>query len=161
ASPVPRFDFPAGFALRAATPDDLPALESFAGDSFVDSRFWFDERFDRAAVRALYRLWVRNSVTSGADTVLALDRRGEAVGFRIGKVTGPGEGSLVLAGLAPGLRGLGLGLRLYAAAVHDFAARGVGLLRGVTQVRNVKVQRVLQSLGFRIDGAHVWYHKWF
>src|SRR5262249_47097550 len=132
-----------------------------ASSSHTDSRFYFDQRFPRAAAGRLYRTWLRQSVAGEADAVLAL------VGPE-----GPGgyitchledeehRGKVGLGGLAPERRGRGLGLALYGEAPRWFAARGAREVRYVTQGRNIAAQRVIQRLGFLTESVGVWYHLW-
>jgi ribosomal protein S18 acetylase RimI-like enzyme len=155
-------ELPPGIQMRPARPDEAPVLEAIAEGSYTDSRFYFDRRFPRALADELYRVWVRQSVAGQADVVLVLEDRGRAVGFITCHLEGDGRtGRCGLSGLDPGLRGRGLGLRMYEAALRWFAARGVELVVYVTQARNIRAQRLFQRLGFLSHSTQLWYHKWF
>ena len=154
-------DLPPGVFIRPSRPDDAPVLEAIAEGTYTDSRFYFDRRFPRALADKLYRTWVRQSVAGQADVVLVLEDRGRAVGFITCHLTDAREGRCGLSGLEPGLRGRGLGLRLYEAALGWLAGRGVEVVVYVTQARNIRAQRLFQRLGFLSHSTQLWYHKWF
>jgi dTDP-4-amino-4,6-dideoxy-D-galactose acyltransferase len=160
-APLPVFELPEGVVCRPATEADRATLETIAGPAFVDSRFWFDERFARPAVEHLFRLWIARSLAAPDETVLVLDQDGVILGFICCRLAGAAEGEVPLAGLAASARGRGLGFALYAAALAWFGQHGRTAVRYVTQARNVKAQRLLQRLGFLIDSVRVWYHRWF
>lgn len=153
---------PAGFVVRPACPSDLATLETIAGASHTDSRFYFDQRFAREAVGRLYRTWLRQSVGGGADACLVLEGPGGPGGYITCHLDPPsGEGSIGLGGLASDLRGRGLGQGLYREALRWFGQHRVESVRYVTQGRNIQAQRVIQRLGFLTETVQLWYHRWF
>jgi mycothiol synthase len=70
-------------------------------------------------------------------------------------------GQCRLGGLDASLRGRGLGLQMYEAALRWFASRGIETVIYVTQARNIRAQRLFQRLGFLLHSTQLWYHKWF
>jgi dTDP-4-amino-4,6-dideoxy-D-galactose acyltransferase len=159
--PVVPADLPPDFAVRPAGPEDLPALEAIAAAAHTDSRFYFDRRFPRADAARLYRVWLRRGLEDPAGVALALVGPQGPGGYITCEVEAGGRaGRVGLGGLAPELRGRGLGLPLYREALRWFAGRGVSEVRYVTQARNVQAQRVIQRLGFLTESVGVWYHRW-
>lgn len=152
---------PEGLALRAGNADDVPALEEIAETAFTDTRFYFDQGFERRRVADLYRLWVRQSVERYPDSVRVLDQDGRASGFITCDRSADGTGQVGVAAVAASLRGRGLGQMLYQAALDWFARNSVASVTYVTQARNTGAQRLVQQLGFRITATQLWYHRWF
>jgi dTDP-4-amino-4,6-dideoxy-D-galactose acyltransferase len=154
-------DAPDGATLRPARLEDLPILESISRDSFVDSRFYFDQRFSRSAVSQMYQVWVRQSISGQTDHVLVLDYAGRAAGYIICRLIGDGQGQVPLVCVDAERRGQGLGRYLYTGGLRWFAHKGVDKIYYVTQARNIRAQRLIQQLGFLTDSVELWYHKWF
>jgi dTDP-4-amino-4,6-dideoxy-D-galactose acyltransferase len=152
---------PAGGRIRPSQPDDSPVLERIADGSFIDSRFYFDRRFPRPAVTEMYKVWIRQSVQGQADEVLVLEHDGRPSGFITCHLLGDRQGQCRLGGLDPALRGRGLGLQMYDAALRWFARADVETVIYVTQARNIRAQRLFQRLGFQSQSTQIWYHKWF
>jgi ribosomal protein S18 acetylase RimI-like enzyme len=137
-------------AVRPARPDDLPALQAIAADSFVFSRFAADPFFTPAQVRAFHRQWITNLCAGLADTVLVFEAEGEAVGFvscaRMG-----GAGRIPLIATHARLRRAGVGRALVTAALRWFAAAGVSAVHVKTQAQNYPALALYHRLGFTIS----------
>lgn len=152
---------PQGVQARFAQPEDLAALQAIAETSHTDTRFFFDRRFPRAAVTALYRTWISKSCMGYADAVLVLERDGQAQGYISCHLQGERRGQIGLVGVDARARGQGLGQSLVRAALAWFAAQGAASVSVVTQGRNIAAQRLYQRAGFVTQSLHIWYHKWF
>jgi dTDP-4-amino-4,6-dideoxy-D-galactose acyltransferase len=152
---------PTGVCIRGARPDDTTSLEALAEGSYTESRFYYDRRFDPAAVEKMYRTWIRQSITGQADMVLVLEVEGRPRGFITCHLSDRLTARCGLAGIDATLRGQGLGFQLYTAALRWFAQRDVETVVYVTQARNIRVQRLYQRLGFLPYSVQLWYHKWF
>lgn len=155
----------AGLLLRPSTPVDLPALMSFTRNSFTLTRFYFDRRFPRERCDALYSTWLENSFNGYADQVIVSEVDGQPAGFITCKIRrneheNTTVGEIGLTGIAPEVRGAGIGIALVEEALRWFAGAGAEQVRVVTQGRNLAAQRLYQRCGFLSKSVHLWYHRW-
>lgn len=145
--------------IRLARADDALPLEKIAEGCHHDSRFYFDERFDRARVDELYRTWIRKSCSGWAAAVLVLDGGDGPAGYVSCHLDG-GVGRIGLVGLAESARGRGMSGRLVDAALDWFRRAGATSVTVATQGRNVRAQRLYQRAGFVTESIGLWYHLW-
>jgi GNAT superfamily N-acetyltransferase len=152
-----------GISTRPAHPEDLPALLEIAQNSYVDSRYYFDERFSETQWQAYYRTWVKKSFTGGAELAIVAELNGQVVGYITGLVSKerPGEGQYELTGVRPEARRSGVGQELFRSGLDWYVQAGVGYVWLMTQGRNVPTQRMIQRDGFITRACHLYYHKWF
>ena len=150
--------------VRRTTAADLASLEVLAASAHVDSRFFFDPRFDRERVRELYREWIRKSIAgsfaTGAVTVDHRDRAAGYVTFSGPERCGAGMGEIGLVAVAEHARGEGHGTKLLHAALLELEEAGATMVRVVTQGRNLAAQRLYQRAGFTTDAVAMWLHLW-
>lgn len=149
-------------AIRAATAADLDALEPVAARLHTDSRFFFDERFDRERAADLYRRWLRASFTTTfADLAYVAEADGVAAGYITGRTDADtAEAAIGLLGVAEAARGRGVGPQLVGALLAGAAEAGAARVTVVTQGRNVQAQRLYQRCGFRTERVELWFHRW-
>jgi dTDP-4-amino-4,6-dideoxy-D-galactose acyltransferase len=148
--------------VRSRVEADIPALEQIAGESYSDSRFYFDERFPRPLCDRLYETWIERSCHGAADAVLVAERAAKILGYVSCHLDrGTATGRVGLVGVLSDARGSGIGQRLISSALVWFAARQMDEVRVVTQGRNVAAQRLYQAAGFRTASLLLSYHKWF
>ena len=172
AAPIPTPKRP----MRTYQPSDLPALESIAHDSFMDSRFLIDPFFSaKARSQEMYVQWIRRrsggdyatSSFSPADYIVVADADdGAPAGFvtcilRPPDADGRVLGVVDLVAVDQRARGLYIGESMVCAALAWFQGQGCSGVEVVTQGRNVRAQRTYQRCGFLIHRAQTWYHKWF
>ena len=50
-----------GLHIRPAQPQDIPGLQEIARNSYIDSRFYFDQCFPEEKWQAYYSTWVQKS----------------------------------------------------------------------------------------------------
>ena len=150
---------PAAAALRPARPQDAAALEGIAATAHRDSRFYADERFDRARADDLYRAWIRRELDD-PDRVVLVAGEEEAVGYATGRVDG-GRGEIGLVGVAEEARGRGLGAALVSGIVAALDERGAGAIRVATQGRNETALRLYRGAGFAPRSRELWFHRWY
>jgi len=142
--------------IRAAVPDDVPALRAIALHGYRGTRFYNDPDFPTAQCDELYATWIEHSVHGWADQVFVLGPPGGAYGF----ITCHRDGRIGLSGIHVTQRGRGEGLALYQAAVEWCVAERVEPIRLVTQGTNLRAQRLFQRMGGRITNMALWYHRW-
>jgi dTDP-4-amino-4,6-dideoxy-D-galactose acyltransferase len=148
-------------AIRNAREADVPALRAIAAASHTDSRFYADERFDRARCDELYATWIEKSCRGWADAVFVAEHDGRAAGYVTCHLRAARRGEIGLLGVAAAAHGRGLGRALVASALGWFAERDIERASVVTQARNVAAQRLYQSSGFRTSAVELWHHRWF
>jgi dTDP-4-amino-4,6-dideoxy-D-galactose acyltransferase len=148
------------YGIRPARPEDLSPLRRITGQSFIDSRFYYDHHFDRARCDDLYAAWIERSCQGYADCVLVAELNGKAAGY-VTCCLGPSQtGSIGLIAVDPQAQGCGIGQRLVVSALHYFRNHSMTSATVVTQARNLKSQRLYQRYGFRTQSVGLWYHRW-
>lgn len=148
--------------VRVGLPEDGAGLADIAGDAYESSRYYFDRHFPRERCQQFYRDWILKSLDGGFDdVVLVVEVGGRLAGYISCRVESANQGRIGLVGIAPGLRGQGLGARLVQAAMDWFGDQGVVLVEVVTQGRNTSAQRLYEAAGFELEKTEVWFHRWF
>jgi GNAT superfamily N-acetyltransferase len=148
--------------IRPPKPQDLPALQEIARNSYVDSRYFFDKRFPESKWQKYYSTWVQKSCSGGAELALAAEKDGEVLGYITGQVDHEsGEGIYELTGVKEAARRLGVGQELFRSGLDWYARAGVGSIWVATQGRNIATQRMIQRNGFITRSCQLYYHKWF
>lgn len=148
--------------IRHPRPEDIPTLEKIAAFSYIDSRFYFDQRFDSQKWQAYYSTWVRKSCSGSADLALVAEKSNEVVGYITGNLNkdNPHEGIYELTGVAPEARRSGVGQELFCSGLDWFADHGVETVWLATQGRNIPTQRMVQRNGFITRDCQIYYHLW-
>ena len=145
--------------VRLAREEDLPFLAEIARTGHHDSRFYFDEHFDRLKCDQLYETWIRNSFHGFADAVLVAESGQQAAAYVTCKLTGS-EAQIGLIGVHQAYRGQGLGSTLVTSFLSWARERGAVHAKVVTQGRNAGAQRLYQKSGFLLASSQLWYHGW-
>lgn len=150
-------------SIRHARPEDLPVLEKIGALSYVNSRFFFDDRFSEEKWQAYYATWVRNSCSGSADLAYVAELDGNVVGYITGNIDqqDPTVGIYELTGVAPEARRAGVGQELFRSGIDWYVEAGVERIWFATQGRNIPTQRMVQRDGFYTLSCQLYYHKWF
>jgi dTDP-4-amino-4,6-dideoxy-D-galactose acyltransferase len=149
-----------GMHVRPFRAEDVPALRAVAGASHRDSRFYYDEHFDRSRCDELYRTWLQRSTEGWADAVFVADWEGSPAGYISCHLSGT-DGSIGLIAVHPEARGRGLAGQLVKSALAYFSATEMKRALVVTQGRNIASQRLYQKCGFITESVQLWFHRWF
>jgi ribosomal protein S18 acetylase RimI-like enzyme len=147
--------------IRPFQSKDLPFLQGIASSIYDNTRFSYDEHFDRQRVSDMYREWIMKSCRGGADAVLVARRQGAITGYITCHLDSPQRGRIGLMGVAAQMRGTGVGTALVHSALEYFSRHGSTRVEVATQGRNLAAQGLYQSAGFRTHSLQLWYHKWF
>lgn len=152
-----------GVMTRCAQPEDIPILLSIARTAYVDSRYYFDERFSEEHWQAYYATWVKKSFSGGAQIALVAEKDGEVVGYITGLINPekPTEGQYELTGVLDSARKVGVGQELFRAGLDEYVRRGVDYIWVATQGRNITTQRMIEKHSFLTKSCQIYYHKWF
>jgi GNAT superfamily N-acetyltransferase len=155
--------------IRPFVERDLPEMRRIAAESFSYSRFFADERFDRAKAGEVYTGWLDNyvdgSITNAGSTILvALDRdtiagliamrRDPTVDAMVGKCVVLIE----LFAVARSFRGRGYGALLLAAAKNWALSHGASLLEASTWPSATAAGRSYRNAGFEIRETLLTFH---
>jgi dTDP-4-amino-4,6-dideoxy-D-galactose acyltransferase len=151
---------PSSDGIRLASEQDLTGLRTIARTAHRDSRFYFDEHFDREKCDLLYETWVENSFHGFAQAVLIAEVEGRAAGYLTCHLKGV-ESQIGLVGIAAEYQGRGLGSRLIRHFLSWSREQGATRAVVVTQGRNLAAQRLYQRNGFISSSLQLWYHLWF
>lgn len=151
---------PSSDEIRLAREPDLTALRAIARTAHHDSRFYFDEHFDRGKCDLLYETWVENSFHGFAQAVLVAEVEGRAAGYLTCHLKGT-ESQIGLVGITAENQGRGLGSRLIRHFLSWSREQGATRALVVTQGRNLAAQRLYQRNGFISSSLQLCYHLWF
>jgi dTDP-4-amino-4,6-dideoxy-D-galactose acyltransferase len=148
--------------IRDVQPEEIGILQEIAKNSYKDSRWYFDPRFNEKICQAYFQTWIKNSAEGNADFVLVAELEGELLGYISGnrdrhKPTGTFE----LTAVKEVSRGLGIGHELFASGLDWYLREGVDRIFVNTQGRNIPTQRMIQRHGFISMSVQLYYHKWF
>jgi len=158
--PVSGADGKPGFIVEAHGKGWDSALEELAPQAGMYSRFRVDPRFPPDRFQALYREWMRKSLSGErADAVLAVPGAEGPDGF-VTLAARAGEGSIGLIAVAPGSRGKGLGSELMRAASAWFMERKCARATVVTQAANAEACALYERHGYRVARRETVFHFW-
>jgi dTDP-4-amino-4,6-dideoxy-D-galactose acyltransferase len=146
--------------VRLARDSDLTVLRQLTRTLHRDSRFYYDEHFDRDKCGLLYAAWIEKSVGDPTQTVFVPEVDSQPVGYISCATRGP-ETQIGLLGVAPAFAGQGFGKALVQQFITWSALQGSRRGTVVTQERNIAAQGLYRHCGFRPASFQRWYHRWF
>ncbi len=145
--------------VRLVLPGDHATIEAIADESFAHGRYHADPRFPKHLADRRYSHWVRDTLInpSEVDRMYVMEQGGRVAAFY--HVTIEGDISdLRLAAVAANLKGTGLGVRLYAAMLHELCRQGVRRAVARISAVNRDVVNIFSMLGFRFSSPEIVYH---
>lgn len=146
--------------VRLAREEDLEALRAIARTVHRDTRFYFDQHFDRAKCDQFYETWIEKSLRGYARAAFVAEADGKAVAYVTCHLRGD-EAQIGLLGVADGYRGASLGSTLLRHFLIWAAKENAKRAVVITQGRNIRAQRLYQRCGFVTASCQLWYHRWF
>jgi ribosomal protein S18 acetylase RimI-like enzyme len=147
-----------GIAYAPASADDGVVLERIAESAFTNERIFMDPRLGPALSNRRYAAWLRNSLEGRTgQRVVKYMVDGTVVGFFIDATEGARR-YWHLTAIAPKQRGVGLGKRVWAAAVRQARSEGALEIRTTIAARNSIVIGLYGRLGFRFDAPRMTFH---
>jgi GNAT superfamily N-acetyltransferase len=151
-----------GVLIRPAREQDIPILQDIASNSYIDSRYYFDEHFTERQWQEYYRSWVQKSCSGGAELALVAEKEGEVLGYITGQLDHEkNEGIYELTGVKETARRMGVGQELFRSGLDWYVRAGIRSIWVATQGRNITTQRMIQRNGFVTRSCQLYYHKWF
>lgn len=156
------YALPEGITFSEAGKKDIPMLKEISKDLYQDSRYFFDENFNRNKVQKFYQLWIKRAVLGEYDDAcFCLCEKGVPLGFCSIKYNFPSKSaSIGLFGLSRKYHGRGLGKALLLMVSSELRRKNIARIDVVTQGRNYAAQRLYQRAGFLTKATELWYHKW-
>lgn len=156
---------PPGITTRLAVPSDSAAVEDIARDAFCNyfGHYHADPRLDHNAATEAYVDWARRSVEhppTGVETLLAC-RDGSVVGFMTFRMNNEVQGELLLNGVSPSCRKMGVNTLIISRVMQFLLENGRSSLTTSTQITNVRAQRVWTRLGILPEHSLYTFHKWY
>ncbi|MFH0754728.1 MAG: GNAT family N-acetyltransferase [Candidatus Omnitrophota bacterium] len=141
---------------------DIPVLKQISGDLYKDSRYFFDDNFERNKVKEFYQRWIERAVLGlFDDECFCLYDGALPIGFCSIKYNLSSRTAQIgLFGLAYQYQGRGLGRVLLSRVFSVLINKGISRVQVVTQGRNYAAQRLYQNAGFLTKASELWYHKW-
>jgi ribosomal protein S18 acetylase RimI-like enzyme len=141
-------------------------LQKIAEKSYLDSRYYFDQRYPREICAKFYSDWIEKSCKGFADKVFVAKINRRVVGYitcdkKPDLESHRGCGRITLVGVDDSARGIGVGSSLVYHALNWFLKEKMREVIVVTQGRNYRAQRLYQECGFKTILTQLWYHKWF
>jgi dTDP-4-amino-4,6-dideoxy-D-galactose acyltransferase len=154
---------PAEFKFGLAQPQDIEVLAAIAKDLYLDSRYYYDENFDKAKACLFYQNWVEKAVLGTFDDqcYCLFKKEGNVpIGFCTIKYKLPGTANIGLVGLSDPYQKKGLAQILLQLVTNELIDKSIKQICVVTQGRNYAAQRLYQRAGFLTKATEIWYHKW-
>jgi len=156
------YSLPGKIIFAKAKEKDISKLKEISKELYQDSRYFFDDNFDRAKVREFYQCWIERAVLGlFDDECFCLYEGRQPIGFCSIKYNLPSRtANIGLFGLAHKYQGKGLGKALLYMVFSNLMKKNIHKLQVVTQGRNYAAQRLYQGAGFLTKASELWYHKW-
>jgi ribosomal protein S18 acetylase RimI-like enzyme len=147
--------------FNKAVKDDLPSIIGIVQRIQWQSRFFYDQNFERSRVNKFYILWVERSFQKdNFEEIVISYLNYRPVGFIICRFEN-NTGKISLLGVDPDSHGLEIGTQLVLRALELFRLKRSNKAEVVTQDRNTGANRLYKRCGFVPESAYNWYHKWF
>jgi len=140
---------------------DIPELRGISEDIYKDSRYFFDEGFEKAKAKEFFQGWVEKGVLGKYDDECwCLYDGKKPFAFCTIKYGKNESASIGLVGMDRTKHGKGFGKKLLHMVFDILFDREIKEVTVVTQGRNYAAQNLYQSVGFRTKMTQLWYHKW-
>jgi GNAT superfamily N-acetyltransferase len=148
--------------IRPVQPEDIPTLQELATNSYINTRFYFDDRFPERKCQQLYQAWVRRSCEGAAQMALVAEADDRILGFITGyRDQDEPRGQFDLTAVRHEVRRAGIGHELFRSGLDWYVRSGVEYIWLVTQGRNIPTQRMVLRHDFLPRDCQLYYHKWF
>ena len=150
-------DMKFGIALKK----DISKLRKLSKNIYLDSRYYFDDNFNKSKVQEFYMSWVEKSVKKiFDDECYILSKRKNLVAYCSIRYLNKFETNIGLIGVDPKEAGKGNGKKILNKVFNVLYKKGVRRISVVSQGRNYAAQRLYQKNGFLTSSTELWYHKW-
>jgi dTDP-4-amino-4,6-dideoxy-D-galactose acyltransferase len=143
-----------------ACSDDLPAIIEIARDSFEQSRFFHDPRFDRIKVSQIYPQWVRDSFEKTEHFFVIKEQYAVRAFISVAVDRTASVLTIRLLAVDHAMQGKGMGQELIDWVIGYAWNQQIRRIVVGTQVGNYPAIRLYEKNRFRIAGAKYRFHIW-
>lgn len=144
--------------VREADLQDAVEISAFAGEIFTAGRLHADPQVGPVIGNRRYRAWAENAFRHPKQRVLKCCMAGRVVAFLVVEQPDRDSRFWSLVGLAPGLQGRGLGLRVWRAVLAFHRAEGVREVSTSISSHNSAAHNLYVVLGFRFPAPSITLH---
>ena len=144
--------------IKIANEDDRDKLAHIAANTFEHGRFHQDISLGPSIGNERYKIWLINSFSHPSQFVYKCMMNGDIVGFFVTEYSDNKQCNWVLVGLAPGLQGRGIGIRVWQAMMCFHQAEGMNSIATSISSHNTAVLNLYVKLGFRFPRPYVTFH---
>jgi GNAT superfamily N-acetyltransferase len=149
--------------VSEASAAELVHVRSIAARSHRGGgRFYFDGGFPPERCDALYEAWVDRGWNDPERILLVARVNGEPAAYQVvGPVERGGARRLELLAVDPDRHGSGVGAATLSGGMRLLHAGGTPETWTILSARNIVTVRLHERLGFLIEKAGIWHHKWY
>lgn len=152
--------FTKNISLRKAKLADFKFIKPIARDSYLDSRYYFDEFFSVNRVKNFYEGWLKKAILGTFDDLcLLICYKNKPVGFCTIKIRTP-NAIIGLFSISSKHQGKGFSKILLKYLNYEMNKKNIKNITVVTQGRNYSALKAYQNVNFKITRTELWYHKW-
>jgi len=147
-------------SFRKATIKDFKVIKPIAENSYLDSRYYFDNLFSLKKVKTFYASWLKKAILGTFDSFcLLICYQKKPIGFCTIKVKHQ-YAMIGLFSISDKYQKKGFSKALLSFVNCELSRLNVIRLSVVTQGRNYSALKAYQSNNFKISRTELWYHKW-
>ena len=147
-------------SFRQAVIKDFRTIEPMAKNSYLDSRYYFDNSFSLNKVKNFYSGWLKKAILGTFDSFcLLICFKNKPVGFCTIKIK-ENNAMIGLFCISHKYQKKGFSKALLSYVDYELVKLNITRLSVVTQGRNYSALKAYQSSNFKISRTELWYHKW-
>ena len=151
---------PKNISFRKAKLNDFKIVEPIAKNSYLDSRYYFDNKFSVKRVKEFYAGWLKKAILGTFDTFcMLICYKKKPIGFCTIKIK-LDEASIGLFSISEKFQKKGFSKLLLSRLDFYLDSLNIQKLNVITQGRNYSALKAYQASGFKITKTELWYHKW-
>tara|TARA_A100001011_G_scaffold400244_1_gene513499 strand:- start:9433 stop:10527 length:1095 start_codon:yes stop_codon:yes gene_type:complete len=147
-------------SFRKAKMLDFKSIKTIAENSYLDSRYYFDNLFSVKKVKNFYVSWLKKAIQGTFDSFcLLICFKKKPIGFCTIKIN-LHKATIGLFSISSKYQRRGFSQALLSSVNNELIKLNVNKLSVVTQGRNYSALKAYQSNNFKISRTELWYHKW-
>ena len=151
---------PKKISFRKAKLKDFNTIKPIAKNSYLESRYYFDNFFSLQKVKNFYIGWLKKAILGTFDSFcLLICYKKKPIGFCTLKLE-DNEAAIGLFSIAKKFQGRGFAKLFLSAVDLEMEKLKIKTLKVVTQGRNYSALKAYQNSKFKISKTELWYHKW-
>jgi len=152
--------YPKNISFRKATIKDFRVIKPIAKNSYLDSRYYFDNLFSVEKVKNFYVGWLKKAILGTFDSFcLLICYKKKPIGFCTVKIKHH-NAMIGLFSISQKYQKKGFSQALLSSVNYELSKLNISRLSVVTQGRNYSALKAYQNNNFIISRTELWYHKW-